>query len=46
MPVVAWVEWLSVLALRKWIAMLVGVVVAMAVLVCVDVVRYFRQNLL
>ena len=46
MPVSDWVEWLPVLALGKWIAMLVAVVVAMAVIVCVDVVRNFRRNLL
>ena len=45
MPVAAWVEWWPVLALGKWMAMLVAVVVAMAVIVCVDVVRNFRDNI-
>ena len=45
-PASAWVEWLPVLVLGKWIAMLVAVVVALAVIVCVDVARSFRQNLL
>ena len=46
MLVCALVEWLPVLALGKWISMLIAVVVAMAVIVCVDVVRNFRRNLL
>ena len=43
--VAAWVELWPVIAWRKWMGMLVSVVVAIKVIVCVDVVRNFRENI-